>query len=363
MAKTTKPSRMVRAILEMADDARRAEVMDAATHAKITLRHLGDKAEAVAEPITGDDIRKLREDAHLSQAVFARYLNFTPGYVSQLERGAKRPSGPTLVLFNVIRRKGIEAISVADMTPEAFIDKWRGSTRTETVRRRRNIFSISSRCSASQNPATSIATAPSTPSRNPPPKSAARPASPMSGSGIALPGNTPTATAAIWSKPMRSERYGYAFEKSPLLSRSDMQEIRSIPNFRIGRTAHVIELRDIRSVEGATCCETDLIPSGCCRRRRRKASPPRRRPGSSIAVALRQQYDERRVAHFLNSWCSTCSPKTRAFPTASSPTSSTNRKRRRLRADAARPISRDGEPQRSVRDDGDPLVQWRVVRR
>jgi DNA-binding XRE family transcriptional regulator len=38
----------------------------------------------------GDQIRKLREQAHLSQAVFARYLNLTVGYVSQLERGAKR---------------------------------------------------------------------------------------------------------------------------------------------------------------------------------------------------------------------------------------------------------------------------------
>jgi putative transcriptional regulator len=34
----------------------------------------------------------------------------TVGCVSQLERGAKRPTGPALVLLNVIRRKGIEAI-------------------------------------------------------------------------------------------------------------------------------------------------------------------------------------------------------------------------------------------------------------
>lgn len=108
--KTTKPSRLTAALLEMADDMRRVGVMDAATHGKITLRHLGDKAEAVPEPITGEEIRSLRERAHLSQAVFARYLNLTTGYVSQLERGAKRPTGPALVLLNVIRRRGIEAI-------------------------------------------------------------------------------------------------------------------------------------------------------------------------------------------------------------------------------------------------------------
>ena len=110
MANTTKTSRMVKAMLETADGMRRIGLMDEATHAKITLRHLGDKADVVTEPISGDDIRKLREEAHLSQAVFARYLNLTTGYVSQLERGAKRPTGPALVLLNVIRRKGIEAI-------------------------------------------------------------------------------------------------------------------------------------------------------------------------------------------------------------------------------------------------------------
>ena len=106
----TQPGRLTKALLETADDMRRAGVMDAATHTKITLRHLGERADVVAEPMTGEEIRKLREQAHLSQAVFARYLNLTVGYVSQLERGAKRPSGPALVLLNVIRRKGIEAI-------------------------------------------------------------------------------------------------------------------------------------------------------------------------------------------------------------------------------------------------------------
>jgi putative transcriptional regulator len=46
----------------------------------------------------------------LSQAAFARYLNLTSGYVSQLERGAKRPKGPALALLNVIRTKGIEVV-------------------------------------------------------------------------------------------------------------------------------------------------------------------------------------------------------------------------------------------------------------
>ncbi|SRR5216683_1240157 len=105
-----RPSRLTQVLLETADDMRRAGVVDSRTYEKITLRHLGDKASAVARPMSGNEIRSLRERAHLSQAVFARYLNLTVGYVSQLERGAKRPTGPALVLLNVIRRKGIEAI-------------------------------------------------------------------------------------------------------------------------------------------------------------------------------------------------------------------------------------------------------------
>ena len=108
MAKQT-PSRLTQAILETADGMRRTGIMSDEAHAKITLRHLGTAAGAV-EPISGDEIRQVREQAHLSQAVFARCLNVTTGYVSQLERGAKRPTGAALALLNVIRRKGIEVV-------------------------------------------------------------------------------------------------------------------------------------------------------------------------------------------------------------------------------------------------------------
>lgn len=110
MTKKRKPSRLTRALLETADEMRRVGVLDEKEHAKITLRHLGGRAGEGVQPISGDEIRSLRERARLSQAVFARYLNLTTGYVSQLERGAKQPTGPALVLLNVIRRRGIEAI-------------------------------------------------------------------------------------------------------------------------------------------------------------------------------------------------------------------------------------------------------------
>jgi putative transcriptional regulator len=108
-AKAKGMSRLTSELLVTAKGMHTTGVMDKATYDKITLRHLGADAPRVL-PMSADDIRALREHAHLSQAVFARYLNLTTGYVSQLERGVKRPAGPALALLNVIRRKGIEAI-------------------------------------------------------------------------------------------------------------------------------------------------------------------------------------------------------------------------------------------------------------
>jgi putative transcriptional regulator len=93
----------------MADDMRRLGILSKPAHDKITKRHLSEGA-LDPRPITASEIRGLRRRAGMSQAVFADCLNLTTGYVSQLERGAKRPTGPTLVLLNVIKRKGIEAV-------------------------------------------------------------------------------------------------------------------------------------------------------------------------------------------------------------------------------------------------------------
>jgi putative transcriptional regulator len=105
-----KPGRLAREIAEMAAGQHRLGMTDEDTWRQITVRHLGPDALPTAEPITGEEVRAVRERAHLSQAAFARYLNMTTGYVSQLERGATQAKGPALALLNVIRRKGIEAL-------------------------------------------------------------------------------------------------------------------------------------------------------------------------------------------------------------------------------------------------------------
>ncbi|SAI34640.1 putative zinc finger/helix-turn-helix protein%2C YgiT family [Bordetella ansorpii] len=108
---TTRRSRLASELLDMADTQRRLGIMDESTHEKITARHLGSAKLPTAEPLSAQQIREVRENAHLSQAALARYLNMTAGYISQLERGATQAKGPALALLNVIRRKGIEALS------------------------------------------------------------------------------------------------------------------------------------------------------------------------------------------------------------------------------------------------------------
>ena len=108
--KKAKTNRLTSELLETAHDMRALGLLSRAAHEKITMRHKADIPTGVAVPISVAKIRALREEANLSQAVFARLLNLTVGYVSQLERGAKRPTGATLALLNVIQRKGIETV-------------------------------------------------------------------------------------------------------------------------------------------------------------------------------------------------------------------------------------------------------------
>lgn len=107
---TKKASKLTEAIIETADDMLRDGVLNEKAYAKITLRHLSKTKVPEIAPLTSEEIRAIRQREHLSQAVFANYLNLTVGYISQLERGIKQPSGAVLVLLDIVRRKGLDAI-------------------------------------------------------------------------------------------------------------------------------------------------------------------------------------------------------------------------------------------------------------
>ena len=76
---------------------------------KQTLRDF--EAQAVPPPtFTAEAIRRLREHLHVSQAVFAAYLNASVSTVQKWESGDKKPSGAALRLLSVIKRRGLEIL-------------------------------------------------------------------------------------------------------------------------------------------------------------------------------------------------------------------------------------------------------------
>jgi putative transcriptional regulator len=78
---------------------------------KQTMREFDAACLTPVEVLSPEEIRLLRQREHISQPVFARYLNVSKNLVSDWERGVKKPGGPALRLLTVIQRKGLVAIA------------------------------------------------------------------------------------------------------------------------------------------------------------------------------------------------------------------------------------------------------------
>ncbi|WP_226019667.1 DNA-binding transcriptional regulator [Novosphingobium sp. FKTRR1] len=102
----TYKSEALAAVHEMIEGLHDAGAID-----KRTLREFDDACLTPAPPLQPEQIRAIREAEHVSQPVFARYLNVSRNLVSDWERGKKRPGGPALRLLSIIQRKGLEAVA------------------------------------------------------------------------------------------------------------------------------------------------------------------------------------------------------------------------------------------------------------
>lgn len=79
---------------------------------KKTMRKFDHSCLAPVEDMNPDEIAAVRNEAGVSQAVFARYLHVSAGIVSKWERGEKHPRGTALKLLTLVKKKGLEAIAV-----------------------------------------------------------------------------------------------------------------------------------------------------------------------------------------------------------------------------------------------------------
>jgi putative transcriptional regulator len=78
---------------------------------KQTMREFDDACLTPVHVLAPEEIKAIRIREHISQPVFARYLNVSKNLVSDWERGVKKPGGPALRLLTVIQKKGLEAIA------------------------------------------------------------------------------------------------------------------------------------------------------------------------------------------------------------------------------------------------------------
>lgn len=99
-------SEIASAVHEMVSDAHDAGVVSQAT-----LKSFNAACLAPVPMLAAEEIREIREREHVSQPVFAAYLNVSRNLISDWERGVKRPGGPALRLLSIIKRKGLQAVA------------------------------------------------------------------------------------------------------------------------------------------------------------------------------------------------------------------------------------------------------------
>lgn len=104
--KTMYRNRRLETLHKTAEALHKVDALD-----KATMRDIEAFCLTKVEALSGEDIQALREREGISQAVLARHLNVGTKLVSDWERGAKRPSGPSLKLLVLVRAKGLDTIA------------------------------------------------------------------------------------------------------------------------------------------------------------------------------------------------------------------------------------------------------------
>ena len=101
----TKTSRILDEVHEAARELQDAGAMDT-----LTMRRFDALCLPPVRRYTAADIRRIRQTANVSQAVFAAVLNVGKATVAAWERGGKEPSGAALKLLDLVERKGLSAL-------------------------------------------------------------------------------------------------------------------------------------------------------------------------------------------------------------------------------------------------------------
>lgn len=78
---------------------------------EVTMRKFDKLCLADVHNLSSQDIKRIRKNEHVSQSVFAAYLNVSVSTIQKWEIGEKKPSGIALRFLNLIEKKGLSIIS------------------------------------------------------------------------------------------------------------------------------------------------------------------------------------------------------------------------------------------------------------
>lgn len=104
MSKTRSP--IIEAVRYTANGMHKAGVME-----QVTLREFDPLWLPPVEPLEPAEIKRIRESARVSQAVFARLLNTSLSTVQKWEIGQKKPAGTALKLLHLVQKRGLEVVA------------------------------------------------------------------------------------------------------------------------------------------------------------------------------------------------------------------------------------------------------------
>ena len=99
-------SSILEAVHETALGLHQAGAMD-----QVTLREFERLCRPPVEPLKPEEIKQIRENSRVSQAVFARLLNTSTSTVQKWEIGQKRPTGTALKLLHLVQERGLEIVA------------------------------------------------------------------------------------------------------------------------------------------------------------------------------------------------------------------------------------------------------------
>jgi putative transcriptional regulator len=98
-------SAILEAVHDTAKGLYKAGVMD-----QVTLREFDRLCLPPIEALKPEQIKQIREESRVSQAVFAAILNTSLSTVQKWEIGQKRPTGTALKLLHLVQKRGLESV-------------------------------------------------------------------------------------------------------------------------------------------------------------------------------------------------------------------------------------------------------------